>query len=102
MNMGKKISKRRIRAPKLEHMAVRHNISEKEVVLKEYFQDAIIHTLCYHKNTVNQCRKPTTTHNEMSKSQKYQTHLTKEFENQQQANIRPKIKHIVTNQHENR
>ena len=39
--------------------------SEKEVVLKEYFQDAIIHTLCYHKNTVNQCRKPTTTHKQM-------------------------------------
>ena len=38
---------------------------------------------------------------ERSKSQKYQTHLTKEFENQQQANIRTKKKHIVTNQHEN-
>ena len=38
---------------------------------------------------------------EKSKSQKYQTHLTKEFEKQQQTNIRLKKKHIVTNQYEN-
>ena len=39
-----------------------------------------------------------TSTNELSKSQKkYQTHLTKEFENQQQANNRTKKKHSVTN-----
>ena len=34
---------------------------------------------------------------EWSKSQMYQTHLTKEFENHQQANNRTKKKHNVTN-----
>ena len=37
---------------------------------------------------------------ERSKTHKYQTHLTKDFQNQQQANIRTMKKHIVTNQHE--
>ena len=35
--------------------------------------------------------------NEWIKPQKYQTHLTKEVENQQQANNRTKKKHSVTN-----
>ena len=39
--------------------------SEDGVILKECYQDAITHTLCYHKNTVNQCRKPTTTYKQV-------------------------------------
>ena len=35
--------------------------SENEVILKECYQDAITHTLCYHKSTVIQCRNPVST-----------------------------------------
>ena len=52
--------------------------SEKEVVLKEYFQEAIIHTLCYHRNTVNQCRKPTTTHKQVKEASHKNTKLIKQ------------------------
>ena len=38
----------------------------------------------------------------MSKSNKHQTHLRKDFQTQQQANISIMKKHIVTAQHENR
>ena len=39
--------------------------SENEVILKECYQDAITHTLCYHKNTVIQCRNPTSRHKQV-------------------------------------
>ena len=38
---------------------------ENEVILKECYQDAITHTLCYHKNTVIQCCNPTSTHTQV-------------------------------------
>ena len=49
----------------IAHGCETQHSEKKKVVLKEYFQDAIIHTLCYHKNTVNQYRKPTTTHKQV-------------------------------------
>ena len=36
--------------------------SEDGVILKECYQDAITHTLCYHKSIVIQCRNPISTH----------------------------------------